>query len=82
MVYGDLFKQSTKELKVTRYNLSSQLTSEHIAVACNPIFTTTPRQHLAKVHVETNTLGGASCYNPASIFHFPPSITMPLPPVT
>ena len=84
VVHKDLFKQATKELKATGCSLPSPLTSEHASVACNPAFTTTLRQHLAKVCVKTNTLEGVSCHDPAPIFHFPPQVipTMPSPPVT
>ena len=86
VVHKDLFKQATEELRVTECTLPSPLTSKHASAACDPAFTTTLRQHLAKVHVETNTLGGASCYDPAPIFHFPPPpqviTTMPSPPAT
>ena len=86
VVHKDLFKQATKELKATGRSLPSPLTSEHASVTCDPTFTTTLRQHLAKVRVEMNTLGGASCHDPAPIFHFPPPPqvfpTMPSPPVT
>ena len=56
VVHKDLFKQATKELKATGRTLPSPLTSEHASIACDPAFTTTLRQHLAKVRVETNTL--------------------------
>ena len=86
VVHKDLFKQATKELKATGHSLPSPLTSEHASVACDPAFTTILRQHLAKVRVETNTLGEASCHDPAPIFHFPPPPqvfpTTPSPPVT
>ena len=82
VIHPRLYKQATNKLKAEGCTLPNPLTAVHACLACDPRFTPTLRKALAakpKVRVESKTLGGASCYDPAP--HFSLSIpVIPQPP--
>jgi hypothetical protein len=75
IIYPKLYNQAMSALWAAGKQYPNPLTSVYGCTATNPKFITILRQHLCKpkpwIHVESNPLEGASCYNPGpSIFHF------------
>jgi hypothetical protein len=84
VIHPQLYNQATSALRAAGKQYPNPLTSVYGHTATNPKFITTLRQHLHKpkswIHVESNPLGGASCYNPGpSNFSFTLTPLAPAP---
>jgi hypothetical protein len=84
VIHPKLYNQATSALRAAGKSYPNPLTSVYGHTATNPRFITILRQHLCKLKsqicMESNPLGGASCYNPGpSNFSFALTPLAPAP---